>query len=387
MKYFTSLNGYTVKDGEGREALSMETQIRQAESEHTAEEIENLKTNRVFTKSILDFGADNTGSVDIRPAIVAAQSAGVTQLYFPPGTYRCGSDIRDIPMNYIAGDNVQFTGVYYHLFNIEGSIKFADCVGGEKWSSWAMKRITTDFTGGAGRVGSALQVRTEAKNEGSFEWNILGILDNFSDTGENCSAYFQANKSGQGATWGACVEAIQKTRVQNPTSGLVGLEVDVSADEVDENYNRVGIDIYMRGYLGGSTTQNQYGYGIRINSHEGITFHGLSLRGNFSRGIDLSTGSYANEAIKFGNANKLRWNTIDLYGSEETFCFDIGTNRIFEVKPSGANLAGTLTAGKISVNGVSITGTLKGSSVSALAENAIEVEIGGAKYYLPIYTG
>lgn len=41
----------------------------------------------------------------------------------------------------------------------------------------------------------------------TYEWNIIGEIDNDSDDGDKCASYFKARKWGRGATWPAVFEA------------------------------------------------------------------------------------------------------------------------------------------------------------------------------------
>lgn len=59
-------------------------------------------------------------------------------------------------------------------------------------------RDTTNVVGGVpGNVNTCLTAKTIAgKRETAFEWALLAWLDNYSDAGENCALYAQANKLG-----------------------------------------------------------------------------------------------------------------------------------------------------------------------------------------------
>lgn len=64
------------------------------------------------------------------------------------------------------------------------------------------------------------------KGAQSYEWNLVGALDNNADTGENCAAYLKAHKRGAGATWGLCIEA-HDHYPNEQSAGLWGLEIDL----------------------------------------------------------------------------------------------------------------------------------------------------------------
>ena len=97
---------------------------------------------------------------------------------------------------------------------------------GEGGPTVSIVRDTTGLSGGTpGFVNCAFRSYTIAgKNLKQFEWNGLFVLDNYSDFGENCAGYFQANSFGNGSTFGLVSEVCST----NPASiaQLTGFESD-----------------------------------------------------------------------------------------------------------------------------------------------------------------
>lgn len=172
-----------------------------------------------------------------------------------------------------------------------------------------IERDASLCTGGThGSVNTALYSHTVAgKDLEQFEWNILGVMDNYADKGENCGAYFQANKHGSGPTWGACIEACDTT--PGDSTGLVGLEADCWVSGQD-NGQRIGIDIVIgdsrlnRGLSQSDTVQGTAG--LRISSSSN------SPHAVWSKAIDTTLANTPvalqtnfNQAIKCGPINLL----------------------------------------------------------------------------------
>ena len=189
-------------------------------------------------------------------------------------------------------------------------------------TSWVSR--DANFTGGTfGFVNSALKVETAAAADvTSFEWGILSVMDNYATAGENVAIYGQAKKQSTGPTFAMVAEARDETNLANPTTGLVGLEVDLFANGTDNINRRVGIDIVIGRANGGGATcvgtaairvgpqnfDNANGSFISgllltglidagINLQSSGTW-GLRTTGSQSIGIDLSQGTHSTAAIR-----------------------------------------------------------------------------------------
>lgn len=198
-------------------------------------------------------------------------------------------------------------------------------------------RDTTNVVGGVpGDVNTCLTAKTLAgKRETAFEWALLAWLDNYSDAGENCALYAQANKLGQGGTWGACIEACDTTSPD--TTGLVGAEVDCWVTGAD-NGLRVGVDVSVGDSLqirkGQRSAEAVGSIGSRVGASgaspwarwtvgyqaQDFTFTGLHLKSKATRaihlegeyivGLDLSTAK-TQSAIRLAPGQRMTFEPTD----------------------------------------------------------------------------
>lgn len=184
-----------------------------------------------------------------------------------------------------------------------------------------------DQTGGpVGNTLSALNVTTKvAAGVTNFEWNILGILNNFATGGQNNAGYFQGNKNSTGPTWGATIQAIEVNNVNNPTTGLVALEVDTNSNGTDANNSRIGIDVVcgrklVAGVPSGPATVTAFGYRLQ-NSGDGansVTTFGYSVWNcNVNFGFDTATASVSQGAFRMGYGQSMFY---DINGVNKVVC-------------------------------------------------------------------
>lgn len=138
----------------------------------------------------------------------------------------------------------------------------------------------------------------------SFEWAVLGIVQNYATGGENVGVYGQGNKfAGAGPTWAGCFEARDHSGAANETNGLVGVEVDVFANGTDIYGERVGIDVVIgKGLPEGA--QCQVGYGLRVGPANGDKTQGSLIYGIELSNIDIKKAALhvaPGVPIQFGN--------------------------------------------------------------------------------------
>lgn len=120
----------------------------------------------------------------------------------------------------------------------------------------------------AGFVNSAMRVTDNVTSTGlAYEWTFVSIMNNSSTTGQQVAGYSQGNRSTNtaGATWAAVAEAREVVPINNPTTGLVGLEVDNRSNGTDSNGNRIGIDVVCTRYNTGGVATN-ITFGVRVQS-------------------------------------------------------------------------------------------------------------------------
>jgi hypothetical protein len=194
-------------------------------------------------------------------------------------------------------------------------------------------------SGGAGALvpASYIHVSTDPETR-SLEWANLTILNNRSNYGANVAVYGQANKMGNGPTWGGVFEAQDRTG----TGAVWGLEVDAfttgpSTFDAVGGGDRIGVGIVLgRADSKGPQTTVDYGVWILPN--------GLNQsEANLNFGVMVSADCrYACFAMRAGNkfaweesaqiASKFdpqtgRWGLYN--GDKAVFEFNVGTGELF----------------------------------------------------------
>lgn len=198
-------------------------------------------------------------------------------------------------------------------------------------------RDCSNVSGGKrGMVNSARTTHTVAgKNEESFEWADLTILDNYSDHGENVAQYSQANKFGKGPTWAGCDEVCSTD--PSDATPTVGREVDVWISGPDSG-NRIGLDVTVgdarkirdlpnhgvaeatcgvRVTPSGATPWARWIFGWIINGFkecglliDSIATRAIWLRGKYVVGLDLSTAE-TQSAIRLAPGQRMTFEPTD----------------------------------------------------------------------------
>jgi hypothetical protein len=156
--------------------------------------------------------------------------------------------------------------------------------------------------GGNGSVVPALYTHlTTDRETQSLEWANLTILNNYADYGSNVAVYGQANKFGQGPTWGGVFEAQDRLG----TGALWGLEIDAfttgpSRFAETGGGDRIGLGIVVgRAGSRGPTTTVDYGMWLLPNGLQ-------DSEADVNFGVMVSTQCrYACFAMRAGN--KLAW--------------------------------------------------------------------------------
>lgn len=187
-------------------------------------------------------------------------------------------------------------------------------------SFWNFSR-TSNYAGGTpGWVNSCVHVQSNVNNASttSYEWTLTSVMNNYASGGENVAGYFQGNKYGTGPTWGAVAEVIERTAVNDPTTGTVGLEVDIGCSGTDTYASlgsRVGVDLVVR-KTAGATDPAHVSWGFRIQN-------GGSADSVVGRGFSFSPGMIVEKAFDASTATVL------------TAAFQMQTNQVFSFNSSG----------------------------------------------------
>lgn len=262
---------------------------------------------------------------------------------------------------------------------------------------------TTDYTGGTvGFVGNAIKAVSNAgANVTNFEWAITGVMNNSAAAGENVGVYGQGNKLAVGSTWGMVAEAQDKTGVNDPVAGLVGIEVDCRANGTDANFNRLGIHIVATKY-DNAGAKNITGIGILIDNNADATGseYGVGIfLGNkggavckFAWGIDMGSGTFTSGAIRIPDQTAIAFDTAGV----EQVSYDT-TGILYKssgVSASRLNKDGTIAWGGSTLPlklGVQSTGTTlpaftanKPGSSTAIG-TWISVTINGLQRWIPAW--
>lgn len=194
-------------------------------------------------------------------------------------------------------------------------------------TEFATLRITrlANYTGGTpGNVCSNINVQTTVSNGAqSFEWGITSVLDN-SGPGQNVAVYGQGNRRAVsaitlGGTFAGVFEARDFTEEADPTTGLIGMEVDIFANGTDAVGRRVGIDLVVGkgvstglkcealaglrlGAVLGDTTRGRFRNAILIN---GDKDYGMQITGvGVENSINITaTGGKAGVSVSGTNSD------------------------------------------------------------------------------------
>lgn len=194
-------------------------------------------------------------------------------------------------------------------------------------------RRIADYTGGtAGVVSSCVRAETWVTNAAvaNYEWALTAVMHNTATGGQNVAGYLLGNRdsSTAGPTWGAVIDVEETVPINNPTTGLIGLEVDNRSNGTDANNARIGIDVACtRHNTSGAATV--IGYGVRVqtnrdgaNSTIGIAFGidgpstvvDIGFDASIATCVQAAFKMSTNQVIAFDSAslNTLSYNTSGL---------------------------------------------------------------------------
>ena len=358
-----------------------------------------LDKQREFV-TILDFtGADKTGVTDSSAAFQSAGNA-CPVVHVTGGTFRVDTAPSfSTPVTFVVHANAVLTGaggvaMGYTATTNEQYLQVK--TSGADFASVAVRRNAGHTGGTPGNVSCGIRsdvyVGAGVMN---YEWGILGRVYNQATVGENVGVYGQGVKASTGPTWGMVAEAIDSTQANNPTSGLVGIEVDCRANGTDNNNNRVGIDIVVNKQNTGGAA-NVVSYGVRIQNGGDAT---ASVKSAFSvnctadRGLDTSQATINQAAIRMAAGQAIGW---DAQLTQQTI-YD-GTGIVYKsggVSASRLNADGSIQLGGYALP-LKVPGTWSfGSTTPALTANKpgastsigtwLSVVINGSQYWVPAW--
>ena len=311
-------------------------------------------------------------------------------------------------IGYTPADTGVATTVNARLQQIDGTSPTAGALDGNTKAPINTLRDATAVSGGTvGYVNPNIWARTiTGATETSFEWTIIGIVDNYAAAGENVGVYGQGNKRSTGPTWGIVSEARDFTQVANPTAGLIGLEVGIFANGTDTSLNRVGVDISVgKGVSGGTINTTSYGLRIaptNIDLTQGQLTNGITLQGNmtvgvqvsssgtwgaqfngtYTVGIDLSNATNSTSAIRIKNNENIAFDGSSLYRLRHD---SVGAIPGLVYSVSGNDKVLFSDAGDVIFNDtIAFTSAYSFASATAGSSGATPAQVAG---YLKIFVG
>lgn len=263
--------------------------------------------------SVADRGTDS--------AAFTAAAAAASQFYVPVAAYTVAST-PTFSNNFVQVDaGATFSGAAAYTLGV------ADNCGpqlthlgtvADQFATQYIRRNASHTGGTDGFVSCGLRVDTYVTNTGNmnYEWALMGRVDSLSSNGQNVGVVGQALRRGTGPVWGMVAEANDVTGLANPTTGMVGIEVDCRANGADTNSQRLGIDVVINRYDTGGAL-NTVGYGVRIQDGGDVGCKAtiaFSVNCTADAGFDTSAATInqaaykmaAGQAISFdANATKL----------------------------------------------------------------------------------
>ena len=247
-----------------------------------------------------------------------------------------------------------------------------------------IRRNSSHAGGTIGNTVAALRVDSYVTNTltTNSEWGILSVLHNYAIGGENVAGYFQGNKyAGAGPTWAMALETIEKTAVNNPTTGTVGLEVALSVNGTDNGApygSRVGVDLVLRKYNGAGVAAN-VAWGFRIQNggdadtlvDRGFAFvPGLQV----NKGFDTSQATVITAAYMMAQGQTIAFNanaTRQMYHTGVGYRFKTNAgadqwsfNDNFSLTANGVQLLGVRSPGWTAATGTPTRTTFDTAAVT-----------------------
>lgn len=341
-------------------------------------------------------GGDPTGVTSCSAAITAAGSIGTNVIVtFPRGVWRI--DTAPTPtgnVSFVVQAGASFIGANATYITAATGPNQQVLQKNTRASDIATNYIrrNADHTGGtAGLVSCGFRVDNYVSSGATnYEWGILGVVYNSASVGDQVGGYFQGNKvtSGSCQTWGAVCEVIENVAITNPTTGTVGLEVDVRSNGTDNNTARIAVDVVCtRGYVGGVpagvATETSYGFRVQTardgaNSVVKVGYGFDTVSTNVQVGFDTSGATITSTAYRMAAGQTVGFNVTGanrLYYDNTGIRYDISgvlksrlnDNGSIALAPAVAIPAGGTAGIGLLVSSATNFGVFFGSGVPSLS--------------------
>lgn len=244
-----------------------------------------------------------------------------------------GTIIKDsvLPLNISTVTRNTDTGVSLYSLGLGASYMMQfnqPTTAGHAFSNTVMINRIADYSGGSpGWVNTGLFVTsTVSSSSTSFEWAILGRVQNSATGGQNVGVYGQGNAltSSTGPTWGMVAEARDASGTER-AGATIGIEIDCIANGTNSTYrNRIGAQIVV----------GKDGSGAAATCFAGVYITAINggVDGNYTNGIHIGNDPVFSPSITCTNAIRIVTN---------------GTTAIFD---TGSKTVGTYMAGSYSAS-------------------------------------
>ena len=283
-------------------------------------------------------------------------------------------------IGYTSPDGSGTSTVFNRLSLLDGVSPATTATDGNPVSSVNSFRNASGVSGGtSGYVNPGIWHHTiTGANETSYEWGMVSVMDNYSNTlAQNVAIYGQGNKyTSAGATWGGVFEAHDQSGSTNPTGGLVGIEVDNWGNGTDGNNVRVGVDVSI-GKSDPSGSIMETGFGVRVGALNSDLTQGRVIRA-FSTGAitfdcafdsSLGTQSTAGVAYRMANGHKLSFTSTNdrtLSYTSSGLTYNTNSGSVFTVSDTG-NVNQT---GQLSILGLNVLTSRRTGYTNAMTGTA-----------------
>ena len=268
--------------------------------------------------SVADKGA--VVAVDCAAAVTNAAAAG-SEVIFPAGAWTAATTPTITGAKIITAQPGSSFGGDLTLLGLTGGCSQQTIQQNTSGADFATQyfRRNTNHTGGAsGWVSSCVNIASFVQpGNVNHEWALTSVMHNYSSTGENVAGYLQGRKHSTGWTWGAVIEVLDCTGVENPSAGaIIGLELDVNCNGGDANAYRIGMDLAIRKTpvgLGGTGVAAEVTNGYRIQNGgdtDSIVYNGYGFQTGMNAIVGFSThgANITQAAFKMAEGQNISFN-------------------------------------------------------------------------------